>query len=108
MKVFFNKFHRRTNVMTFLVTILGSRNQNKYTVLKFDILRVPPIQIPTKKVKPCFLSKFRCRTKSMHFLLPMRQVYTHPTSASDFFEIFYKDFHYYLLLQNLEAIFGKT
>jgi hypothetical protein len=31
MKVLFNKFHRYTNVMTFLVTILGSRNQNQYT-----------------------------------------------------------------------------
>jgi hypothetical protein len=37
-----------------LVTISGSRNLKIYRllrILKFDILRVPPIQIPTKKGK---------------------------------------------------------
>jgi hypothetical protein len=38
--------------MPFLVTILESRNQKKILkILKFDILRVPPIQIPPKKGK---------------------------------------------------------
>jgi hypothetical protein len=44
--VLLRKYHRRTNPMTFLATILGSKNQTKYS----DFWNLTnPLQIPTKK-----------------------------------------------------------
>jgi hypothetical protein len=47
---FVKEFHRGTKPTALLVTILGSEYQKTLLrFLKFDILRIPPIQIPTKK-----------------------------------------------------------
>jgi hypothetical protein len=99
--VLFNKFHPRTNLTALLVTILGSRNKNKHSefwYLKFQRYLLYKFRLKTDKPW-VFLSKFRCRTILMHFLLHtnMWQVYTRPTSASDFFlnkylERFYQEF----------------
>jgi hypothetical protein len=66
MKVLFKKFHRRINLMALLVTILGSRNKkNELKILKFGVLRVPPIQILTKKDSSlCFVKKISPWNKS--------------------------------------------
>jgi hypothetical protein len=48
--VLFNKFHHRTNLMALLVTryIEVRKTEKILKILKLDILRVPPIQIPPK------------------------------------------------------------
>jgi hypothetical protein len=82
------KFHRRMNLTALLVTILGSRNKNKHSEFwYFTSQRYLLYKFRLKKDKPwVFLNKFRCRTNLMHFILHtnMWQVYTRPTSASDF------------------------
>jgi hypothetical protein len=47
---FVSKLHLRIHLMALLVTILGLKKKEKMLrVLKFDILKVPPIRIPSKK-----------------------------------------------------------
>jgi hypothetical protein len=85
--VLLRKFHRRTNLTALLVTILGSRNKNKHS--KFWYLtsqRYLLYKIRLEKDKPwVFLSKFRCRTILMHFLLPICGKFTRAQLAHQIF-----------------------
>jgi hypothetical protein len=83
------KFHRRMNRTALLVTILGFRNKNKHSQFWYLTSQQYLLyKFRLKKDKPwVFFSKFRWRTILMHFLLVttnMWQIYTRPTSASDF------------------------
>jgi hypothetical protein len=81
------KFHQRTNLTALLVTILGSRNKNKQS--KFWYLtcqRYLLYKFRLEKNKPWeFLSKFRCRTILMHFLLPICGKFTRAQLAHQIF-----------------------
>jgi hypothetical protein len=47
--VLLSKFHRKTNLMALLLCNMGPGIKLLLKILKFDIPRVPPIQISTKK-----------------------------------------------------------
>jgi hypothetical protein len=72
---------------TFDNSIVVQKQKNGLRILRFDILRVPPIQIQTKECKtPSFVDQILLQNKLKAFhITNMCQVYTHPTSASDFF-----------------------
>jgi hypothetical protein len=83
--VLLRKFHSRSNLTALLVTTLCSR-KNGLRILRFDVLRVPLMQIPTKKRWTLsFVDKILLLKKLIAFhITNMWQIYTRPTSASDF------------------------
>jgi hypothetical protein len=76
--VFLRKFHPWTNLTALLVTIMGYRNKKGNSeILKFDLLRVPSIQIPTKKYRTLsFVDQIW-----MHSLLPICGKFTRALQA---------------------------
>jgi hypothetical protein len=71
MQVLFNKFHRRINLMAFLITIMGSRNKktnSEYCNLTY--LGYSPYKFRLRRVKTCVsLRKFHPRTNLMALLV---------------------------------------
>jgi hypothetical protein len=84
------KCHPITNLMALLITVLWSRNKNGLKILRFYILRVSPIQISTKKCRTLSFFEqillYKYKFKAFP-ITKMWQVYTRPTSASDFFTL---------------------
>jgi hypothetical protein len=83
------KFQYRMNLTALLVTILGSRNKNKhsefwYLTSQWYLL----YKFRLKKDKPwVLLSKFRCGTILMHFLLLICDKFTRAQLAHQIFSI---------------------
>jgi hypothetical protein len=81
------KFHRGMNLTALLVTILGSRNKNKHSEFWYlTFQRYLLYKFRLKKDKPwIFLSKFRCRTILMFFLLLICGKFTRAQLAHQIF-----------------------
>jgi hypothetical protein len=90
--VFVNKFHHRTK----LLALLHLKDNYVFRILKFWVLRVPPIQIPTQNGKMKILKFinlkvsyiFRILNAILNWLVcNMMKLFTHPTSAWDFLSV---------------------